>query len=196
MRGETTELLAISAATLFASLFGSLFALPFVPPAAAQERDRGVHFASFDVGIGAALPEGADAGLSYGVGFDLANLPAGGLATRFGFRFWSARDESAGVDIDDGVLELLLKARAGSGTLSGYAGAGVGAHFVSARLADMPEVQDERDGFHAGLRLLAGGEAALGDDFLAVFLEGAGSVLSEIPHAVIHAGIRVRFDRL
>ncbi|MFW6039481.1 MAG: hypothetical protein ACOC9N_00220 [Gemmatimonadota bacterium] len=157
----------------------------------------GVHFASFDVGIGGVGPENAAAGLSYGVGFDLANLPARGLSARFGFRFWSASDEAAGVDIDDGLFELLVKAHLGSGSLRGYVGAGFGAHFVSARLAETPEVPDARDGFRPGLQLLLGAEAGLGADrFLAVFVEGVGSLVSEPRHAMAHAGVRVRFDRL
>lgn len=159
--------------------------------------EAGVHFASFDVGIGGVAPEDASAGLSYGVGFDLANLPVRGVSTRLGFRFWSATDEAAGVDIDDGLLELLVKAHVGSGSLRGYAGVGFGAHFVSARLAESPEVPDARDGFHPGLQLLLGAEAGLGRDrFLAAFVEGVGSVVSEPRHAIVHAGLRVRFDLL
>lgn len=179
-------------------------ALLFVQPTAAGAQaaagagdEAGVHFASFDVGIGGVAPEDASAGLSYGVGFDLANLPARGLSARFGFRFWSASDEAAGVDIDDGLFELLVKAHLGSGLLRGYAGAGFGAHFVSARLADTPEVPDARDGFHPGLQLLLGAEAGLGRDrFLAAFVEGVGSLVSEPRHAIVQAGLRVRFDRL
>lgn len=160
-------------------------------------REAGVHFASFDVGIGAVKPEDVSAGLSYGVGFDLGNLPVRGTSARFGFRFWSATDDAAGVDIDDGLLELLVKAHFGSGRLRGYAGAGFGAHFFSARLADMPEVPDERDGFRPGLQLLLGAEAGLGGDrFLAAFVEGVGSLVSEPRHVIVQAGVRVRFDRL
>lgn len=159
--------------------------------------DEGVHFASFDVGLGAVAPEDASTGLSYGVGFDLAHLPMRGVATRLGFRFWSATDDAAGVDIDDGLFELLVKAHFGSGRLRAYAGAGFGAHFVSARLADAPEVADERDGFHPGLQLLLGAETGLGRErFLAAFVEGVGSVVSEPRHAIVQAGVRVRFDRL
>lgn len=180
-------------------------ALLFVQPAAGRGQDAaagaggeaGVHFASFDVGIGGVAPENAGVGLSYGVGFDLANLPARDLSARFGFRFWSASDDAAGVDIDDGLLELLVKAHLGSGSLRGYVGAGFGAHFVSARLAETPEVSDERDGFHPGLQVLLGAEAGLGQDgFLAAFVEGAGSLVSGSRHAIVQAGLRVRFDRL
>lgn len=167
-----------------------------VAPAAAAGA-QGVHFASFDVGIGAVAPEDVSTGLSYGVGFDLANLPARGVSARLGFRFWSATDDAAGVDIDDGLLELLVKAHLGSGRLRGYAGAGFGAHFVSARLAAEPEVNDERDGFHPGLQLLLGAEAGLGRDrFLAAFVEGVGSLGPDPRHAIVQAGVRVRFDRL
>ena len=178
-------------------------ALLLVPASAAGTQggqdggEDGVHFASFDVGLGAVVPEDASAGLSYGVGFDLANLPVRGVAARLGFRFWSATDDAAGVDIDDGLLELLVKAHLGSGRLRAYAGAGFGAHFVSARLADAPEVPDERDGFRPGLQLLLGAEAGLGRDrFLAAFVEGVGSLVSEPRHAIVQAGVRVRFDRL
>lgn len=180
-------------------------ALLLVQPTTARAQDaaagagdeRGVHFASFDVGIGGVVPEDASAGLSYGVGFDLANLPVRGLAARLGFRFWSATDEAAGVDIDDGLLELLVKAHVGSGSLRGYAGAGFGAHFVAARLAETPEVPDARDGFHPGLQLLLGAEAGFGRDrFLAAFVEGVASIVSEPRHAIVQAGLRVRFDRL
>lgn len=164
---------------------------------AAQERDRGVHFASFDVGIGAVFPDGASTGLSYGAGVNVANLLLAGTSARLGFRFWSATDEPNGVDIDDGLLELLLKAHLGSGPVRGYAGVGFGAHFVSARLAASPAVNDERDGFHPGLQLLLGAEAGLGEDqFMAVFLEGVGSGVSDVRHGLLQAGIRVRFDRL
>jgi hypothetical protein len=178
-------------------------ALLLVPGSAAGTQggedggEDGVRFASFDVGLGAVVPEDASAGLSYGVGFDLANLPVRGVAARLDFRFWSATDDAAGVDIDDGLLELLVKAHLGSGRLRAYAGAGFGAHFVAARLADAPEVPDERDGFHPGLQLLLGAETGLGRDrFLAAFVEGVGSLVSEPRHAIVQAGVRVRFDRL
>lgn len=164
--------------------------------ALAQE-SAGARFSSFDVGIGAAMPERSDVGVSYGVGFDVANLPASGLAARFGFRFWSTTDESADVDIDDSVLELVLKAHVDRGAWRGYAGVGFGAHFVSARLVESPALQDERDGFAPGLQLLVGSELSLGrDDFLAAFVEGVGSVVSGVSHGIVHAGLRVRFDRL
>lgn len=170
----------------------------FVPAGGAiAQESGGARFSSFDVGIGAVLPEQADVGVSYGVGFDVANLLVSGLAARFGFRFWSTTDEPAGVDIDDGVLELVLKAHIDRGAWRGYGGVGIGAHFVSARLAEAPEIQDERDGFAPGLQLLLGSELALGrDDFLAAFIEGAGSVVSGVSHGMVQAGLRVRFDRL
>lgn len=183
MRIETA---ALAAAALLAFPVGAL----------AQE-DRGVRFASFDVGVGGAFPRDASVGLSYGAGADVANLLLDGTSLRFGFRFWSTDDEAAGVDIDDGLLELLLKTHLGSGPFRGYAGLGFGAHFVSARLADAPEVLDERDGFHPGLQLLLGAELDLGRDrFMAAFVEGTGSVMSDLPHGLLQAGVRVRFDRL
>lgn len=182
MRSDTA---ALAAALLLAA----------APPAFAQE--RGVHFASFDVGLGAVLPEGASTGLAYGAGMDVANLLLDGTSMRFGFRFWSTDDEAAGVDIDDGLLELLLKAHVDTGAFRGYAGVGFGAHFVSARLADAPEIQDARDGFHPGLQVLLGAELGLGRDrFMAAFVEGTGSVVSDLRHGIVQAGVRVRFDRL
>lgn len=164
---------------------------------AAQENEPGVHFASFDVGIGAVAPENAAPGLSYGVGFDLANFPLHHTSARFGFRFWTATDDAAGVDIDDGLFELMVKTHLGGDAFRGYAGLGLGAHFFSARLAETPEVKDDRDGFRPGLQLLLGAEAGLGRDrFLAVFAEGVGSLVSRPRHAIVQAGLRVRFDRL
>ena len=174
-----------------------LLALTVPDAARAQQPRTGVQFASFDVGIGAVKPEDASAGLSYGVGFDLANFPLRGGSTRLGFRFWSATDEAAGVDIDDGLLELLAKAHVGEGRVRGYAGLGLGLHFFSARLAEMPEVKDGRDGFRPGLEVLLGVETAVGRDrFLAAFVEARGSIVSRPRHAIVHAGLRVRFDRL
>lgn len=179
-----------------ASSLVSLAALT-APSAAAAQASGGARFSSFDVGIGAVFPERADVGVAYGVGFDVANLPVSGLAARFGFRFWSTTDEPAGVDIDDSVLEFVVKAHVDRGPWRGYGGVGFGAHFVSARLAASPEVQDERDGFAPGLQLLLGSEFALGrDDFLAAFVEGAGSLVSGVSHGMVEAGLRVRFDRL
>lgn len=173
----------------------------FPAPAPAQappppRDDHGVRFSAFDVGIGAVLPDGASIGLAYAAGAELANFPFHGLATRLAFRFWSADDEPMDVDIDDGSINLLVKAFLERGDLRGYAGLGFGAHFVSARFAETPEIEDERDGFHPGLQLLLGGELGLGDPFLALFLEGEGSVISDVPHATVLAGLRVRFDRL
>lgn len=168
--------------------------------AAAQEPAEESHatrFSSFDVGIGPVLPEGLDTGLSYGAGFDVANLFVPGTSMRFGFRFWSSEDPAAGIDIDDGVLEVLLKVHFDHDRWRGYAGAGFGAHFISARLAATPEITDTRDGFEPGLQLLGGVEMTVGDDgFLAVFVEGEGALLSDLRHALVQAGVRVRFDRL
>lgn len=165
------------------------------PPTVAAQ-DTSVHFGSFDVGIGGVAVHGTSPGLSYGVGADLVNLPFRGLSGRFGFRFWSTADAAAGTDIDDSLFELVLRKYAGEGRVRGYAGAGFGAHFVSARLRDDPAVEDARDGFHPGLQLQLGAEVGLGDEFLAAFVEGIGSVTSDLRHAMVQAGIRVRFDRL
>lgn len=176
-----------------AALLAALSLALSASPAVAQ--DAGVHFASFDVGIGGVGVRGTSPGLSYGVGADLANLPIPGLSGRFGFRFWSTSDAAA-VDIDDSLFELLLRKYVGEGSVRGYAGAGFGAHFVSARRRDDPAVEDARDGFHPGLQLQLGAEIGLGDEFLAAFIEGVGSVTSDVRHAMVQAGIRVRFDRL
>lgn len=196
MRREAERRHGRSSRALAALVLLAIALLAPLRDAVAQGSD-GTRFSSFDVGIGAAVPERADVGVSYGVGFDLANFPLSGVAARFGFRFWSTTDEPAGVDIDDGVLEFVLKAHVDRGAWRGYGGLGLGAHFVSARLAASPEVQDERDGFAPGLQLLVGSELGLGrDDFLAVFVEGVGSIVSDVSHGMVQAGLRVRFDRL
>lgn len=186
-----------------AVLLAAALAVVATEPAAAQERqrgsERGVHFASFDVGIGAVFPRGVSTGLAYGAGFELGSFPVSGTSARLGFRFWSSEDERPDddVDIDDALLELLVKVDAGGGALSAYAGAGPGLHFVSARLADRPEVEDERDGLKLGLQVLGGAEAGLGRDrFIAVYVEGLGSLVSGLRHGLVQAGVRVRFDRL
>lgn len=169
-----------------------------VGASAAAGQDTRVRFASFDVGLGGVAVRGMPPGLSYGVGADVANLPFAGLSGRFGFRFWSTSRPGASVvvDIDDTVFELVLKKHLGAGSTRGYVGAGVGAHAVSARVRFEPDVDDPRDGFHPGLQLLLGAETGLGDDFLAAFVEAAGSVMSDVRHVMLQAGLRVRFDRL
>ena len=141
---------------------------------------------------------GAPPGLSYGVGADIANLPFSGLSGRFDFRFWSTSSEGPGesIDVDDALFELALKKHLGGRSTRAYAGIGVGAHLVSARQRFEPGVEDPRDGFHPGLQLLLGAETGLGDEFLAAFVEGVGSVVSDIRHVMLQAGVRVRFDRL
>ncbi|MGI9037772.1 MAG: hypothetical protein ACR2GQ_02820 [Gemmatimonadota bacterium] len=173
------------------------------PTATAQQTEpepesrHDTRFSSFDVGIGPVFPDGADTGLSYGAGFDVANLFVPGTALRFGFRFWTSEDPAAGVDIDDGVLEVLLKLHLGHEPWRGYIGAGFGAHFISARVAAMPETTVARDGFEPGLQLLAGLELTVGDQgFLAVFVEGEGAAVADLRHGLVQAGVRVRFDRL
>lgn len=177
-----------------AVLVAAVSLVSIAPPIAAQ--DRGAHFASFDVGIGGVAVRGASPGLSYGAGADLANFPFRGVSGRFGFRFWSATDDAVGVDLDDSLFELMLRKYVGEERVRGYAGAGFGAHLVSARLRDDPAVEDVRDGFHPGLQLQLGVEVGLEDEFLAAFVEGVGSVTSDVRHAMVQAGIRVRFDRL
>jgi hypothetical protein len=165
-------------------------------PAAGQ--DGRVRFASFDVGLGGVAVRGLPPGLSYGVGADVANLPFAGLSGRFGIRFWSTSRPAgtAIVDVDDTVFELVLKKHLGAGSTRAYVGAGAGAHAVSARLRFEPDVEDPRDGFHPGLQLVLGAETGLGDEFLAAFVEGVGSVMSDVRHVMLQAGVRVRFDRL
>lgn len=178
-----------------AAVVAVVAALLAVPPSAAAGQQRDVRFSSFDVGIGLVAPDDASLGLTYGVGFDVADLPLQGLSTRFGFRFWSSDDEPAGVDLDDGMLELLVKAHVDAGAARAYGGIGFGAHFIAARFADAPGVEEARDGFRPGLQALAGVETSIGADrFLEAFVEAVGSWLADVPHAVVQAGVRVRFD--
>lgn len=175
-----------------------LLVLSWVGPVNGQAPPAGdTRFAAFDVAIGAVAVDDAEPGLSYGAGLEVANLLVGGTTVRFGFRFWSTEDASTGVDIDDAVLEAVVKLHARLGRLTPYVGAGIGAHFVSARFASDPVLQDERDGFAPGLQLLAGSEVTVGGEaFLAPYVEAEGAFVAGVSHALLHAGVRVRFDRL
>lgn len=198
----------IAAALLLAAglpVFGPGAAAAQVPadgaPRAAGESRGGTRFASFDVGFGAAFPDEGRTGISYGVGVDVANLLIRGAAIRFGFRFWTSEDgqpDGRVVDLDDTVFSVALKKSVPLGRVEAYVGIGAAAHFVSARYEDFVEVEgDDRDGFHPGLEGLAGLEMPLVDrGFVSVFAEGQGSLLADLPHGSLHAGVRIRFDRL
>lgn len=158
-------------------------------------------FASFDVGFGAAFPDEGQVGISYGVGVDVANLLVRGAAIRFGFRFWASedpQDDGRTVDLDDTVFSVAVKKAVPLGRVEAYVGLGVSGHFVSARFADfVEEGGDARDGFHPGLEGLAGLEVPVVDrGFVSLFAEGQGSLLADLPHGSLHAGVRIRFDRL
>jgi hypothetical protein len=179
----------------------------FLAPASACGQDspggddsRHTRFASFDIGFGGVKPVDASWGLSYGVAFDVANLFVRGASLRFGFRFWTADAPGADgrtVDLDDSVFDIVLKKQLGPESLGAYAGLGVGAHIVNARYADRIEEQEGRDGFHVGLDGLLGVQKSLADEgFITLFLEGQGSLLTEVSQVALHIGIRIRFDRL
>jgi hypothetical protein len=165
-----------------------------------SERDSGTRFASFDVGFGGVKPVDASWGLSYGVAFDVANLLLRGVSMRFGFRFWTSEDLQADeriVDLDDSVFDIMVKKQFGPESLGAYGGLGVGAHVVNARYRDPGDVSEDRDGFHLGLDGVLGVQKSLADNgFITLFLEGQGSLLSDVSHLALHTGIRIRFDRL
>ena len=185
---------------------GALLCVPLAPSHAAGQDNPGnggadrTRFASFDVGFGGVKPVNASWGLSYGVAFDVANLLIRGASLRFGFRFWTADDTGADgrvVNLDDSVFDILVKKHFGPESLGAYAGLGVGAHIVNARFEDLIEDKEERDGFHIGLDGLLGVQKSLADNgFITLFLEGQGSLVSEVSQVVLHVGIRIRFDRL
>ncbi len=197
---------AIGPPGLPAICVGALLCAPLAPSLAAGQDDPGngeanrIRFASFDVGFGGVKPVNASWGLSYGVAFDVANLLIRGASLRFGFRFWSADDAAADgrvVNLDDSVFDILVKKHFGPESLGAYAGLGVGAHIVNARFEDLIEDKEERDGFHIGLDGLLGVQKSLADNgFITLFLEGQGSLVSEMSQVVLHVGIRIRFDRL
>ncbi len=197
---------AIGPPGLLAICVGALLCVPLAPSLAAGQDDPGngganrTRFASFDVGFGGVKPVDASWGLSYGVAFDVANLLIRGASLRFGFRFWTADDTAADgrvVNLDDSVFDILVKKHFGPESLGAYAGLGVGAHIVNARFEDLIEEKEERDGFHIGLDGLLGVQKSLADNgFITLFLEGQGSLVSEVSQVVLHVGIRIRFDRL
>ena len=164
-----------------------------------MEGDR-TRFASFDVGFGVAFPEEGQVGISYGVGVDVANLLIRKTSIRFGYRFWTSEDrlpDGRLVDLDDSILSLMLKKSLSLGRLEGYGAVGPGGHFISARLSDFVGERDERNGFRIGLEGIAGLEFPLVDrGFVSLFGEAQGSLVSELSQLSLHAGIRIRFDRL
>lgn len=163
------------------------------------DEDR-TRFASFDVGFGVVLPEEGQVGVSYGIGVDVSNLLIRHTAVRFGFRFWTSEDRLADgrlVDLDDAILSLMLKKNVSIGRLDGYAGVGAGGHFISARFGDFADQLDKRNGFRVGLEGILGLEFPLVDQgFVSLFGEGQGSLVSELSQLSLHAGVRIRFDRL
>lgn len=167
-------------------------------PASAQT--QGIGFSSFDVGMGGVFVVDGDPGVSYSAAVDVANLLVRGAALRFGFRFWSSGSVAADgreVDLDDTTVSLTVKKRFWDGATSLYGALGVGFHFIAARFGDFIDEKEKRDGFHPGLDGVLGLELPVADrGFLSVFLEGQGSLLAEVSHASVHAGVRVRFDRL
>jgi hypothetical protein len=170
------------------------------PDSAEDDRAERTRFASFDVGFGVVLPEEGQAGISYGIGVDVANLLIKKTSIRFGFRFWTSEDrlvDGRVVDLDDAVLSLMLKKSVSLGRLEGYAAAGAGGHFISARFGDFADQLDERNGFRLGLEGILGLEFPLVDrGFVSLFAEGQGSLLSDLAQLSLHAGVRIRFDRL
>lgn len=157
-------------------------------------------FASFDVGFGAVLPEEGQVGISYGIGVDVSNLLIRHTAVRFGFRFWTSEDrldDGRLVDLDDAILSIMLKKNLAIGRVDGYAAVGPGGHFISARFGDFADQLDKRNGFRVGLEAILGLEFPLVDQgFVSLFGEGQGSLVSELSQLSLHAGVRIRFDRL
>jgi hypothetical protein len=165
----------------------------------ARESNR-TRFASFDVGFGVVLPEEGQAGISYGVGVDVANLLLRGVSIRFGFRFWTSEDvlpDGRLVDLDDSILSIVVKKNFTLGRLDAYGGLGPGGHFISARFHEQIAVTEERNGFRLGLEGILGLEFPVVDEgFVSLFAEGQGSLVSDLSQLSMHAGVRIRFDRL
>ncbi|MEJ2481838.1 MAG: hypothetical protein P8049_01565 [Gemmatimonadota bacterium] len=190
-------------AALLLLLPGALLAQDSDAGVAVEDPDAGrdqTRFASFDVGFGAVLPEEGQVGISYGVGAEIANLLIRGTAIRFGFRFWTSEDrlpEGRLVDLDDSILSIMLKKSFSLGRLEGYGALGPGGHFISARFNDVAREREERNGFRIGLEGIAGLEFPLVDrGFVSLFAEGQGSLVSQLSQLSLHAGVRIRFDRL
>jgi hypothetical protein len=186
------------------------FALPLLlallapSSATAQQReapdpDR-TRFSSFDVGFGGVKAVDASWGLSYGAAFDVDNLFIKGTSLRFGFRFWTAdsraRDGRA-VDLDDSVFNIMLKKSFGTDSFGGYGGMGGSLHVINARFQEAIDVKERRDGVNVALDGVLGVQKSLADHgFISLFTEAHGSLLNDASHIALHAGIRIRFDRL
>lgn len=182
----------------------AVFAQEAAPPAdsaaSSDAESNRTRFASFDVGFGVILPEEGQAGISYGVGVDVANLLIRGVSIRFGFRFWTSEDylpDGRLVDLDDSILSIMVKKNFTLGRLDAYGGLGPGGHFISARFHEEIAQTDKRNGFRPGLEGILGLEFPVVDQgFVSLFAEGQGSLVEDLSQLSLHAGVRIRFDRL
>jgi hypothetical protein len=175
--------------------------VPTADSAASSDAEANrTRFASFDVGFGVVLPEEGQAGISYGVGVDVANLLIRGVSIRFGFRFWTSEDylpDGRLVDLDDSILSIMVKKNFTLGRLDAYGGLGPGGHFISARFHEEIAQTEERNGFRLGLEGILGVEFPVVDQgFVSLFAEGQGSLVEDLSQLSLHAGVRIRFDRL
>ena len=175
--------------------------VPIADSAASSDAESNrTRFASFDVGFGVVLPEEGQAGISYGVGVDVANLLIRGVSIRFGFRFWTSEDylpDGRLVDLDDSILSIMVKKNFTLGRLDAYGGLGPGGHFISARFHEEIAQTEERNGFRLGLEGILGLEFPVVDQgFVSLFAEGQGSLVEDLSQLSLHAGVRIRFDRL
>jgi len=179
---------------------GSLRAQQSGADAAAERPDRSTRFSSIDVELGGAVVNGAEAGISYGAGFDVSNFLVSGALTRIGFRFWATEDRTASgrrVEIDDFAFGLMVRKRFGGEGFALVGGFGPSLHLVSAVFPDRLGEKEERDGARGGVDVNLGFEVPIGDDgFASAFAEGTASLVSRVSHAVLLAGIRLHFDRL
>lgn len=193
-------LLSLAVVSCMAGPLGAQESQQSDPQSDFDEQSDRTRFASFDVGFGVVLPEEGQTGISYGIGVDVANLLIRHASIRFGFRFWTSEDrlpDGQVVDLDDAILSIMLKKSASLGRLEGYGAIGPGGHFISARLGDFAERLDERNGFRLGLEGILGLEFPIVDrGFVNLFAEGQGSLVSELSQLSLHAGVRIRFDRL
>lgn len=175
-----------------------------VPPAdhaaSSDAEANRTRFAAFDVGFGVVLPEEGQAGISYGVGVDVANLLIRGVSIRFGFRFWTSEDylpDGRLVDLDDSILSIMVKKNFTLGRLDAYGGLGPGGHFISARFHEQVAATEKRNGFRLGLEGILGLEFPVVDQgFVSLFAEGQGSLVTDLSQLSLHGGVRIRFDRL
>jgi len=130
----------------------------------------------------------------------VANLLIRGTAIRFGFRFWTSDDvlpDGQLVDLDDAVLSIMVKKNFTLGRVDAYGGLGAGGHFISARFHELASETEDRDGFRPGLEGILGlGFPIVDQGFVSLFAEGQGSLVSGLSQLALHAGVRIRFDRL